>query len=113
MTGEVEAVRVGPVMEVVAMEVDPRRRAGFSDVLTHALEVLQLAPGYLGHAFGPCVEEEDKYFLLIRWDSLEAHVRDFRGSAAFEVWRSRLAGHLASAPTVRHFRSASEFAGLG
>lgn len=86
------------------MEVDPMQREGFSAVLLHALEVLERAPGYLGHAFGPCIEESDKFFLLIRWSSLEAHVQDFRNSGAFHMWRARLEGHLQRLPTVRHFQ---------
>ena len=93
----------GRVVEVIELELNPQRREDFCAVLSHALEAVQRAPGYLGHTFGPWADEDDKFFLLIRWTSLGAHVRDFRSSAAFGIWRSRLAGHHQGSPTVRHF----------
>ena len=53
------------------------------------------------------VESADRYLLAIRWASVEAHNVDFRGSPAFQEWRSIVGPFFASPPAVEHFETLS------
>jgi len=50
------------------------------------------------------VETPSRYRLFVKWETLENHTVDFRGSADFQEWR-KLVGHcFAVAPEVEHSR---------
>jgi quinol monooxygenase YgiN len=49
-------------------------------------------------------EHPHRYRLFVRWNTLENHTVDFRGSPDFQEWR-RLVGHcFASPPQVEHVK---------
>ena len=95
--------RRGPVVEVATFIPPPGQRQAFAASLRSSVSLLQSAPGYESHVIGACAEEEGTFVLFVWWASLEAHVRDFRGSAAHREWRGALAESLCSEPVVRHF----------
>jgi heme-degrading monooxygenase HmoA len=50
-----------------------------------------------------CLEQPNHYLLLVEWETLEDHTVGFRGSAAFEEWRSLLHHFYDPKPLVEHF----------
>jgi heme-degrading monooxygenase HmoA len=74
----------------------------FETAMTELKGVIASSPGYLGHTLQRSQETPGRYILLVRWTTLEAHTQGFRGSAAFETWRSRLGDHRSGA-VVEHF----------
>lgn len=92
-----------PVIEVVVLALRNTGSEEFAGVMSGAIAHLCRAPGYLAHSFGPCAEEAGMFLLLVWWQSIEAHVVDFRQSADHVLWRSLLQSHLQSEPWVRHF----------
>ena len=42
------------------------------------------------------------YLLFVRWESVEAHMVDFRESPEFQVWRKAVGDYFAAPPTVEH-----------
>lgn len=91
------------MVEVVTFAPEPPYRQAFSASLRSAIGILQAAPGYQAHVIGCGIEEPGTLLLLVWWTSLEAHVRDFRGTAAHQAWRARLATYLRADPMVRHY----------
>ena len=50
------------------------------------------------------IEHPSRYRLVVKWETVENHTVDFRGSADFQEWR-KLVGHcFASPPVVEHTR---------
>jgi hypothetical protein len=41
--------------------------------------------------------------LLVEWDSVEAHLENFRDSERFPAWRARIGPYFANPPLVEHF----------
>ena len=103
MTPAPHPQRRGPVLEVATFIPTPAQRQAFAASLRSSVSLLQSAPGYESHVIGTCAEEEGTFVLFVWWATLEAHVRDFRASAAHREWRGALAQYLCSEPIVRHF----------
>ena len=43
-----------------------------------------------------------RYRLFVKWETVENHTVDFRGSADFQEWRKHVAHCFASPPEVEH-----------
>ncbi|HEY5335325.1 MAG TPA: antibiotic biosynthesis monooxygenase family protein [Mycobacteriales bacterium] len=93
----------GPVTEHAVMQVDPARAAEFEAVLPEAIAVLTGSAGCRSARVSRRVEAPGAYLLLVEWDSLADHVDGFRGSPAFDRWRSLVRDFWVELPTVEHF----------
>jgi len=47
-----------------------------------AQRIISASPGYLSHELRRCLENPDRYLLLVHWRALEDHTEGFRKSAA-------------------------------
>jgi len=45
--------------------------------------------------------------LLVEWDSVDAHVENFRNTDRFTSWRGHIGPYFAGPPTVEHFTDVS------
>jgi heme-degrading monooxygenase HmoA len=53
--------------------------------------------------FNGLLEADDRYLLLVWWDSLESHTEGFRQSPAYQRWRALLHRFYDPFPTVEHY----------
>ena len=93
------------ILEAAVLQVRPGTAVAFETAFRAASAIIAAAPGYLGHELHRCLEVDDKYLLLVRWERLEDHTAGFRGSAAYGEWRARLHHFYEPFPTVEHFRA--------
>jgi heme-degrading monooxygenase HmoA len=91
------------ILEIATIQIKKDTSAAFEQKLSEAQHVVSQAKGYLSHEFQKCIEHENRYVLLIRWETLEAHTIDFRGSALFVTWRGLIGSFFDGAPIVEHF----------
>ncbi len=91
------------ILEIATIDIKPGTNADFEKNLGEAQAVISRAEGYLGHQFQQCIERENRYILLIRWTSLEAHTEGFRGSELFKEWRGLIGQFFDSPPMVEHY----------
>jgi heme-degrading monooxygenase HmoA len=49
------------------------------------------------------IEEPNRYLLLVEWEQLEDHTIGFRGSAAYQEWRSLLHHFYEPFPVVHRY----------
>ena len=49
-------------------------------------------------------EKPSRYRLFVKWDTIENHTQDFRGSVDFQEWRKLVAHCFAVPPDVEHVR---------
>lgn len=59
--------------------------------------------GYISHEVQRCIEEKDKYILLVRWQRLEDHTVGFRQSQQYQEWRRLLHHFYEPFPKVEHY----------
>ena len=91
------------ILEVATIDIKPGTNAEFEQNLEKAQAVISRSEGYLGHQFQKCIEQENRYVLLIRWENLEAHTLGFRGSELFKEWRALIGPFFENLPLVQHY----------
>ena len=51
----------------------------------------------------PCLEDPNRYLLLVRWARLEDHTEGFRGSDRYQDWKAALHHFYQPFPSVEHY----------
>ena len=99
------------ILELADIRIHPGQQAAFDEAIARGVQtVIAHAQGFLGYQVFKGIESPERYLLQIRWETLENHTVDFRGSAAFADWRAIVGPFFAGPPTVEHFNLALESA---
>jgi heme-degrading monooxygenase HmoA len=94
------------VLEIAQIDIKPGLEAEFETGVTKAAPIFKRARGCKAMELQRSIEKPQRYRLFVKWDTLENHTVDFRGSEDFQKWR-KLVGHcFASPPEVEHTRQA-------
>jgi heme-degrading monooxygenase HmoA len=93
------------ILEVASLKVRPGQAAAFEAAFAVAQTIISSMHGYVSHQLQRCVEEPDKYILLVNWRRLEDHTIGFRHSAEYQEWRRLLHHFYDPFPTVEHFET--------
>jgi heme-degrading monooxygenase HmoA len=91
------------ILELATIDIKPNTNTEFEAALSKAQHVISQSKGYLGHQFKKCIEKENRYILLIQWETLEDHTIGFRESPLFIEWRALIGLFFESSPQVQHF----------
>jgi len=87
-------------------------RDGSSDEYEASFEmaksIIAGSPGFRSLRLERCLEQPDRYVLLVEWDSVEAHEVGFRQSPAYEEWRDLLHHFYPTRPMVQHYKTVLE-----
>ena len=75
------------ILEVATMKIKPERIGDFEMAFPRAAAVSASTPGYISHELQRCIEAKGKYFYIIRWESIEAHMVNFRQSPRRDEFR--------------------------
>jgi heme-degrading monooxygenase HmoA len=91
------------ILEVAILKIKPEEMSKFEEVFPQAAAIIASVPGYLSHELERCVETRGKYHFLIRWESIEAHMVNFRQSPKFQDFRALVGPFFAEPPLAEHF----------
>jgi heme-degrading monooxygenase HmoA len=91
------------ITEHAILPVTPGREEEFERAFSTAKNIIAGSPGFLDLSLLRGIESESNYLLLVRWESVEAHQERFRGSPAYDDWRSLLHEFYEPFPVVEHF----------
>ncbi len=94
----------GGVLESAVLDVRPGEESAFEAAFSEAQSIIAASPGYLSHQLLRCLESDSRYLLLVWWRDLASHTEGFRGSPAYERWKSLLHHYYDPFPTVEHYR---------
>ena len=90
------------ITEIAQIDVKPGMEADFEAGVKNAAPLFRRAKGCAGMTLQRSQEKPQRYRLLVQWETVENHTKDFRESADFQEWR-KLVGHcFASPPEVEH-----------
>jgi len=91
------------VLEVAILDVKPELRQKFEPAFREAQAIISLMPGYIDHELQKCLENENRYLLLVNWQTLEDHTQGFRQSEQYQDWKKLLHHFYQPFPEVLHF----------
>jgi heme-degrading monooxygenase HmoA len=91
------------ILEVAVLDVRPGQRQEFEAAFAEAEPFIAAARGHLGHELRRCVEDPDRFLLLVQWETLEDHTEGFRRSPDYERWRALLHHFYDPFPVVQHY----------
>ena len=91
------------VLEVAILNLRPGQSRAFEAAFLEAQSAIASVRGYQRHELRRCLEADDRYLLLVWWDTLESHTQGFRGSPEYERWRKLLHPFYDPFPTVEHY----------
>ncbi|MEO5889070.1 MAG: antibiotic biosynthesis monooxygenase [Ferruginibacter sp.] len=91
------------ILELATVDIQQGTNADFEQALEKAQSVISTSKGYLGHQFQKCIEKDNRYVFLIRWETLEDHTVGFRESDLFKAWRALIGPFFETPPQVQHY----------
>ena len=91
------------VLEVALIDITPGQEAAFAAAYRQARGILSSTPGCRSIRMTNGIESPSRFVLLVEWDSVEAHLENFRATERFGQWRGLLGPHFAVPPVVEHF----------
>ena len=91
------------ILEMAVLHVKAGRAAEFREAFRTAEPIISDSPGHISHELYPCLEDSDRFLLLVRWRTLEDHTQGFRGSPNYQRWKALLHHFYDPFPEVLHF----------
>ena len=91
------------VLEVGLIDVVAGREEAFAAAYRKAHEILAGTPGCRSVRMTRGVETATRFVLLVEWDTVEAHLENFRATERFTQWRALIGPYFDGAPRVEHF----------
>lgn len=91
------------ILEMAALHIVPGQDAEFEQSFKQASKIISRMKGYIDHELQKCMEQENKYILLVRWETLQDHTIGFRGSEEYQHWKALLHHYYDPFPVVEHY----------
>ena len=91
------------ILEVALIDVLADAEDRFAAAYRIARPILAGTPGCRSVRMTRGVESPSRFVLLVEWDSVEAHEKNFRGTERFTQWRALIGEYFAKPPVVEHF----------
>ena len=101
------SARRATVLEHAVLDVVAGREAEFEAAFEEAKGCITSARGFCHLQLSRCLEQPQRYLLLVGWETLEDHTEGFRSSAAYDEWRRLLHHFYEPFPVVEHFTEAT------
>ena len=91
------------ILEVAILTVKSGKERQFEADFATAGQFISSIKGYVKHSLRKCLEQNNKYILLVDWENLEDHTIGFRQSAQYLEWKKLLHNYYAPFPIVEHY----------
>ncbi|MBP1990565.1 antibiotic biosynthesis monooxygenase family protein [Paenibacillus eucommiae] len=91
------------ILEVATLQIKPGLINDFESNFRQASKLLIKMKGYISHELKKCVEEENKYLLLVKWQSITDHLVGFRNAPEYQEWKALLHHFYDPFPVVEHY----------
>jgi len=92
------------ILEVTTLNIKKGQGLAFESAFKKAQKIISSMKGYISHELKKCVEQEDKYILLVNWETIEDHEIGFRESTEYQEWKSLLHHFYEPFPIVEHYK---------
>jgi len=92
------------ILEVAILNIKEGLSSGFEAAFKKAEKIISKSKGHISHQCKKCMEHEDRYILLVNWETLEDHEIGFRESSEYQEWKALLHHFYEPFPTVEHYK---------
>ena len=92
------------ITEIALLTIRQGLAAAFEEAFIEAQPVLEAAGGYIQHELQQCLEQSDRYLLVVRWKTIEDHTVGFRQSEGYKEWKKLLHHFYTPFPVVEHYK---------
>ena len=92
------------ILEVAILNIKEGLSQEFEQTFEVAQDIISPMKGYISHQLKKCVEEDDKYILLVNWETIEDHEIGFRQSEEYKQWKALLHHFYEPFPAVEHYK---------
>ena len=91
------------ILEVAILDVKTELVDEFEPTFKEASKIISSMKGYISHELKKCLENENRYILLVKWKTLEDHTVGFRESSEYQEWKTLLHHFYDPFPVVEHY----------
>lgn len=91
------------ILEVAILDIRPGQAERFETAFGEAQLILAASTGYQRHELQRSADRDDRYLLLVWWNSIESHTVGFRGSPQYQEWKRLLHHFYDPFPHVEHY----------
>lgn len=92
------------ILEVAILNIKKGYSKEFETVFEKAKRIISSMKGYISHELKKCMEQDEKYILLVNWETIEDHEIGFRTSEAYQEWKALLHHFYEPFPIVEHYK---------
>ena len=92
------------ITEIALLNIQPGKSAAFEAAFGKTQKIISSMHGYVEHELQKCLEDENKYLLVVRWQTLEDHTEGFRNSSEYLEWKKLLHHFYDPFPVVEHYK---------
>ncbi len=93
------------ILEVAILDVKQEQKKEFENAFSKAQNIISSMDGYISHQLQKCLERDNRYILLVNWETLEHHTVGFRESSEYQEWKKMLHHFYDPFPTVEHYQN--------
>jgi len=99
------------ITEIAQIEIKPGSEKDFEAAVAKARAAFGRSNGFHGLELHRSIEKPQRYRLMVKWQTLESHTAEFRGSENFAEWRGLVGQYFAAPPEVEHTQTVLNSAG--
>jgi len=91
------------IIEYIRYTIEENKQSEFEAAYARASVPLIAFTQCQAYELSHCVEEPQRYILRIVWDSLESHMKGFRGSPEFRDFFSHIRPYIENIEEMQHY----------
>ena len=91
------------VLEVAILNIKSGLNEEFEQDFIKAKAIIEKIRGFNSISLKHCLENNNRYILLVEWDCLESHTEGFRKSKDYNQWKKLLHHYYSPFPIVEHY----------
>lgn len=92
------------ITEIAVLNIKENQSLEFETTFSKAQSIISSMKGYIEHELLKCLEADNKYVLIVRWQTLENHTEGFRKSDDYKEWKNLLHHFYEPFPNVEHYK---------
>ena len=93
------------ILKVAILNIKEGAEIDFENDFKRASKFISAMKGYGNHSLSKCIEQKNKYLLLVNWDTLNDHTIGFRQSKEYLEWKRLLNPYYEPFPIVEHYET--------